>query len=259
MHVRWHALLWQQIVVTHREGFTFFLHHWEDACESCEKENYYSGVNIGTSDGTVWWIHSITEQVNFGLYYRCFLNLFFNTKLTLQEKQQEGQSCSKENTLTFAMVSCVFLLLKCNVYLINSMSVLNSNSLSHIECQNVLQELLWCLWKQFFSNEKTHYVTGTGSQGRLPTTFCLWVIWPQTQPCVNLSHLLTFFLRRKLSSVLERTCIKTMPQSKVKPLVTAWIVSKKNKCFFYCFSCGDENSNYLFRLSGLDYWSKVQY
>jgi len=101
--------------------------------------------------------------------------------------------------------------------------VLNSNSLSHLESQSVLQELLWCLWKQLFSNEKTHYVTGTGSQGRLPTTFCLWVIWPQTQPCVNLSRLLAFFLfRSKLSSASERKFIKTMPQSKVKPLVTAW-------------------------------------
>lgn len=134
------------------------------------------------------------------------------------------------------MVSCVFLLFKFNVYLINSISVLNSNSLSHFESQSVLQELLWCLWKQFFSNEKTYYVTGTGSQGRLPTTFCLWVIWPQTQPCVNLACLLAFFLFwGKLSSTLERKFIKTIPQSKVKPLVTAWIGLKKKKS---CFSMG---------------------
>lgn len=139
------------------------------------------------------------------------------------------------------MVSCVFLLLKCNVYLINSISVLNSNSLSHIECQSVLQELLRCLWKQFFSNEKIYYVTGTGSRGRLPTTFCLWVIWPQTQSHVNLSHLLTFSLvRSKLSSILERTFIKTMLQSKVKPLVTAWIGFKKINVFLLLFPWGQK-------------------
>lgn len=53
---------------------------------SCEKENYYSGVNVENSDGTVWRKHSITEQANFGLDYWCFLNLFFNIKLFLQEK-----------------------------------------------------------------------------------------------------------------------------------------------------------------------------
>lgn len=206
---------------------------------SCEKKPFYSGVNIETSDGAVWWIHSTTEEVNFALNYCCFLNLFFSTKLFRQEKQHEGQSCSKENTLTFAMVSCGFLLLKCNVYLINSISVLNSNSLSHIECQSVLQELLWCLWKQFFSNEKTHYVTGTGSQGRLPTTFCLWVIWPQTQSRVNLPCLLTFSLVwSKLSSILEGLFIKTMPQCKVKPLVTTWIGFKKRNIFLLLFLWG---------------------
>lgn len=137
------------------------------------------------------------------------------------------------------MVSCVFLLFKCNVYLINSISVLNSNSLSHFESQSVLQELLWCLWKQFFSNEKTYYVTGTGSRGRLPTTFTLWVIWPQTQPCVNLSHLLAFFfVWSKLRSTLERKFTKTISQSKVKPLVTAWIGFKKINVFLLLFLWG---------------------
>lgn len=35
-----------------------------------------------------------------------------------------------------------------------------------------------------------------------------------------------------------------MPQSKVKPLVTAWIgLKKKPNVFFYCFFCGEKNRN----------------
>lgn len=156
----------------------------------------------------------------------------------------------------------MFLLLKCNVYLKNSISVLNSNSLSHIECQSVLQELLWCLWKQFFSNEKTYYVTGTGSQGRLPTTLCLWVIWPQTQLCVNLSCLRTFSLvQTKLRSILERTFIKTMPQSKVKPLVTAWIGFKKINVFLLFFLWGWKWKLFFsdFQVLTTEWWCNINF
>lgn len=59
-----------------------------------------------------------------------------------KKSNMKDKAAAKKNTLTFVMVSCVFLLFKCNVYLINSISVLNSNPLSHFESQSVLQELL---------------------------------------------------------------------------------------------------------------------
>lgn len=75
-----------------------------------------------------------TEQPNCSLYYRLFFLLWSDAKPFLKEKQHDRQRCSQENNF-FAMVSRVFLLFKCNVYLINNILVLNSNALSVVPFQ----------------------------------------------------------------------------------------------------------------------------